>query len=175
MYFWKDWLKMSFFGIDSVTHNFIEINSCSCQPEIARLWKIRDKLKIADPKEPPLEKNKELYLAKLNKHLIDLINTCSILVVDTEFQLTDKDKLKAFLDSDLTKIEWHDKFNDVTIIDKEKAKLGLDTIEKTILSLKEELNKNIEIVKNSKSNKDLFFDVYFMNYFGCETVLDYVE
>ena len=73
MYFWKDWLKISFYGVDPVTRNFVEITSCSCEPEIARLWKIRDKLKIADPKEPPLEKNKELYLAKLNKHFNDLI------------------------------------------------------------------------------------------------------
>ena len=41
--------------------------------------------------------------------------------------------------------------------------------------LKEELDKNIEIVKNSKSNKELCTSVYFFNYYEKDCILDYVE
>ena len=37
------------------------------------------------------------------------------------------------------------------------------------------LKENIEIVKNSKSNKELCTGVYFFNYYEKDCILDYVE
>lgn len=177
MYYWKDWLKRVFIGIDPITHKLTEYKSDSFEPYKLKVWKLRDKLKISDPKEPPLEENKEFYLNSLNKHYNNVIKTCSVVVVDCEFKLTDCaiNELTSFLNSNSSELIVCDTFNEKHVVNKEHAKLALDTIEKTIKNLQEELKKNIEIVNSAKSGKELFFNVYFMNYYPCESILDYVE
>lgn len=177
MYYWKDWLKRVFIGIDPLTHKLTEYRPDSFEPYKLKVWKLRDKLKIFDPKEPPLEKNKEFYLNSLNEHYTNLIKFCSVIVIDCEFKLTDYAiyELKSFLNSNSSELIICDSFNEKHTVNKEHAKLALDTIEKTIKNLQKELEKNIEIVNNAKSGKELFFNVYFNNYYPCESVLDYVE
>ena len=177
MYYWKDWLKRVFVGIDPITHKLAEYKSDCREPHRLKVWKSRDKLKISDPKEPSLEENKEFYLNSLNKHYDNLIKTCSVIVIDCEFKLTDcaVNELKSFLTSDSSELIVCDTFNEKHTVSKDHAKLALDTIEKTIKKLQEELEKNIEIVNTAKSGKELFFNVYFMNYYPGESVLDYVE
>lgn len=177
MYYWKDWLKRVFIGIDPITHKLTEYKSDNHEPYKLKIWKSRDKLKISDPKEPSLEKNKEFYLNSLNKHYNNVIKTCSVIVIDCEFKLTDYaiNELTSFLNSNSSELVVYDTFNEKHIVNKYHAKLALDTIEKTIKNLQEELKKNTEIVNTAKSGKDLFFNVYFMNYYPCESILDYVE
>ena len=177
MYYWKDWLKRVFVGIDPITHKLAEYKSDCREPHRFKVWKSRDKLKICDPKEPPLEENKEFYLNSLNKHYSDVIKTCSVIAIDCEFGLTDCviNELKSFLNSNSSELLIYDSFNEKHTINKEHAKLALETIEKTIKNLQEELKKNIEIVNNAKSGKELFFNVYFNNYYPAESVLEYVE
>lgn len=177
MYYWKDWLKRVFVGIDPITHKLAEYSSMSREPRRFKVWKSRDKLKISDPKEPPLEQNKEFYLNSLHKHYSDVIKTCSIIAIDCEFGLTTRtiNELKSFLNSNSSELVIYDSFNEKHLVNKEHAKLALETIEKTIKNLQEELDKNIEIVNNTKSGKELFFDVYFNNYYPAESILEYVE
>ena len=177
MYYWKDWLKRVFIGIDPITHILTEYKSNSFEPHKQKVWRLRDKLKISDPKEPPLEENKEFYINSLNKHYNNVIKTCSVIVVDCEFKLTDYaiNELTSFLNSNSSEFIVCDTFNEKHVVNKDCAKLALDTIEKTIKNLQEEFKKNIEIVNTAKSGKELFFNVYFMNYYPCESILDYVE
>ena len=177
MYFWKDWKHAEFIGYDPITHKMETYSSASRDIKILKVWNNRDNLDIKDPKEPPLEKNKEIYIKKLNNHFNSLLNTCTVIVVDSEFLLNEKqqDILKNFLKSGKEEMILRDRFNENVVLNKYKAELALKTIQKVVFELKEELDKNIEIVKNSKSNKELCTGVYFFNYYEKDCILDYVE
>ena len=177
MYFWKDWNRTAFVGHSPVTHKLEIYSGSSRDINTLKVWNNRDNLDIKDPKEPPLEKNKEIYIKKLNNHFNSLLNTCTVIVVDSEFLLNKKqqDILKNFLKSGKEEIILRDRFNENVVLNKYKAELALKTIQKVVSELKEELNKNLEIVKNSKSNKELCIGVYFFNYFEKDCILDYVE
>ena len=177
MYFWKDWNHTEFIGYDPITHKMETYSSAFRDIRILKVWNNRDNLDIKDPKEPPLEKNKEIYIKKLNNHFNSLLNTCTVIVVDSEFLLNEKqqDILKNFLKSGKEEIILRDRWNENIVLNKYKAELALKTIQKVVSELKEELNKNLEIVKNSKSNKELCIGVYFFNYFEKDCILDYVE
>lgn len=177
MYFWKDWNHSAFVGYDPINHKFETFSSMSRDINSLKVWNNRDNLDIKDPKEPPLEKNKELYIKNLNKRFEALLNTCTVIVDDSEFLLNEKQQntLKCFLNSDKEEMILNDRWNENIILNKYKAELALKTIQKVVSELKEELYKNLEIVKNSKSNKELCLGVYFFNYFEEESILDYVE
>ena len=177
MYFWKDWNHSAFVGYSQVTRKLEIYSSDSRDIRILKVWNNRDNLDIKDPKEPPLEKNKEIYIKKLNNHFNSLLNTCTVIVVDSEFLLNEKqqDILKGFLNSGKEEMILQDRFNENIVLNKYKAELALKTIQKVVSELKEELDKNIEIVKNSKSNKELCTSVYFFNYYEKDCILDYVE
>ena len=177
MYFWKDWNHTEFIGYDPITHKMETYSGVSKDIRILKMWNNRDNLDIKDPKEPPLEKNKEIYIKNLNNHFNILLNTCTVIVVDSEFLLNEKqqDVLQSFLNSGKEEMILQDRFNENVTLNKYKADLALKTIQKVVSELKEELNKNLEIVKNSKSNKELCTGVYFFNYFVKDCILDYVE
>ena len=177
MYFWKDWNHTAFVGYSPVTHKLEIYSAATRDIRILKVWNNRDNLDIKDPKEPPLEKNKEIYIERLNNYFESLLNTCTIIAVDSEFLLNEKqqDILKGFLNSGKEEMTLRDRFNENVVLNKYKAELALKTIQKVVSELKDELDKNIEIVKNSKSNKELCIDVYFFNYFEKDCILDYVE
>ena len=177
MYFWKDWNHSEFIGYDPIRHRMEIYSAATRDIRILKVWNNRDNLDIKDPKEPPLEKNKEIYIEKLNKHFESLLNTCTVIVEDSEFLLNEKQQnvLKCFINSDKEEMVLNDRWNENIVLNKHKAELALKTIQKVISELKEELNKNLEIIKNSKSNKELCTSVYFFNYFEKDCILDYVE
>ena len=177
MYFWKDWNRAEFIGYDPITHKMETYSSASRDIRILKVWNNRENLDIKDPKEPPLEKNKEIYIKKLNNHFNSLLNSCTVIVVDSEFLLNEKQQnvLKCFLNSDKEETILNNRWNENIVLNKYTAELALKTIQKVVSELKEELDKNIEIVKNSKSNKELCTSVYFFNYFEKDCILDYIE
>ena len=177
MYFWKDWNHTEFAGFSPVTHKLEIYSGSSRDINTLKVWNNRDNLDIKDPKEPPLEKNKEIYIKNLNNHFNILLNTCTVIVVDSEFLLNEKQQnvLKCFINSDKEEMILNDRWNKNIVLNKYKAELALKTIQKVVSELKEELNKNLEIVKNSKSNKELCTGVYFFNYYEKDCILDYVE
>ena len=177
MYFWKDWNHTEFAGYNPVTHKLEIYSAATRDIRILKVWNNRDNLDIKDPKEPPLEKNKEVYIERLNNYFESLLNTCTVIVVDSEFLLNkeQQDVLQSFLNSGKEEMILRDRWNENVVLNKYKAELALKTIQKVVSELKEELNKNLEIVKNSKSNKELCISVYFFNYFEKDCILDYVE
>ena len=177
MYFWKDWNHAEFIGYDPITHKMETYSAATRDIRILKVWNNRDNLDIKDPKESPLEKNKEIYIKKLNNHFNSLLNTCTVIAVDSEFLLNEKqqDILKNFLNSGKEEMILNNRWNENIVLNKHKAELALKTIQKVVSELKEELDKNIEIVKNSKSNKELCTGVYFFNYYEKDCILDYVE
>ena len=64
MYFWKDWNHTEFIGYDPIMHKMETYSGASKDIRILKMWNNRDNLDIKDPKEPPLEKNKEIYIVQ---------------------------------------------------------------------------------------------------------------
>ena len=114
MYFWKDWNHTAFVGYSTVTHKLEIYSGSSRDINILKVWNNRDNLDIKDPKESPLEKNKAIYIKKLNNHFNSLLNTCTVIVVDSEFLLNEKQQnvLKCFINSDKKEMILNNRWNE---------------------------------------------------------------
>ena len=116
---------------------------------ILKVWNNRDNLDIKDPKEPPLEKNKEIYIERLNNYFESLLNTSTVIVVDSEFLLNGEQQgiLKEFLNSGKEEMILRDRFNEKVILNKYKIQRGVAKNQNATFLLKKLIEQNLHIDK----------------------------